>query len=44
MNILVKSGFTFFKDLENGKIILENKFSGLRLLYDEQSGTWETIE
>lgn len=39
MEILYKSGFAFFRDHGNGLIEFENKFTGLRILYDVKSGT-----
>ena len=38
MDILYKSGFAFFRDHGNGFIEFENKFTGLRLLYDVKTG------
>lgn len=38
MDILYKSGFAFFRDHGNGIIEFENKFTGLRLLYDVKTG------
>lgn len=39
MDILYKSGFAFFKDHGNGVIEFENKFTGLRIIYDVKTGT-----
>lgn len=38
MDILYQSGFAFFKDHGNGVVELENKFTGLRLLYNVRTG------
>lgn len=38
MDIIYRSGFAFFKDLGNGMIEFENKFTGLRLVYDTKTG------
>lgn len=39
MDILYNSGFAFLRDLGNGRIEFENKFTGLRLVYDVKTGT-----
>lgn len=38
MDIIYASGYAFFKDLGNGMIEFENKFTGLRLVYDVKTG------
>ena len=38
MDIIYASGFAFLRDCGNGIIEFENKFTGLRLLYDVKSG------
>lgn len=38
MDIIYASGFAFFKDLGNGMIEFENKFTGLRLVYNVRTG------
>lgn len=38
MDMLYKSGFAFLRDLGNGCIEFENKFTGLRLVYDVRTG------
>lgn len=38
MDMIYKSGFAFLRDLGNGKIEFENKFTGLRLVYDVRTG------
>lgn len=38
MDILYKSGYAFFRDLDGGKIEFENKFTGLRLVYNVRTG------
>ena len=39
MDNLYKSGFAFFADRGGGVIEFENKFTGLRLVYDIKTGT-----
>lgn len=39
MDMIYKSGFAFFRDHGNGVVEFENKFTGLRLLYDVKTGT-----
>lgn len=39
MDIIYKSGFAFLRELAPGLIEFENKFTGLRLVYDVKSGT-----
>lgn len=38
MDILYKSGFAFFRELAPGLVEFENKFTGLRVVYDVKSG------
>ena len=38
MDILYNSGFAFFRDHGNGMIEFENKFTGLRVIYDVKTG------
>ncbi len=38
MDMLYKCGFAFFRDMGNGMIEFENKFTGLRLVYDVKTG------
>ena len=38
MDIIYASGFAFLRDLGNGCIEFENKFTGLRLVYDVKTG------
>ena len=38
MDILYKSGFAFLRELDGGKIEFENKFTGLRLVYNVRTG------
>lgn len=38
MENLYKCGFAFLRDLGNGCIEFENKFTGLRLVYDVRTG------
>lgn len=42
MDALYKSGFAFFRELAPGIIEFENKFTGLRIVYDMKSGTRTT--
>ena len=39
MDALYKSGFAFFRELAPGIIEFENKFTGLRLIYNVKNGT-----
>ena len=39
MDIIYASGFAFMRDLGNGCIEFENKFTGLRLVYNVKNGT-----
>lgn len=39
MDALYKSGFAFLRELEPGIIEFENKFTGLRLIYNVKNGT-----
>lgn len=39
MDIIYASGFAFLRELDGGKIEFENKFTGLRLVYDVKTGT-----
>lgn len=39
MDILYNSGFAFLRDLGGGLVEFENKFTGLRLVYDVKTGT-----
>lgn len=38
MENLYRSGFAFFADRGNGHIEFENKFTGLRLIYNVRTG------
>lgn len=38
MDALYASGFAFFRDHGNGVVEFENKFTGLRILYDVKTG------
>lgn len=40
---LVQSGFCFFAELSGGKIILENKYTGLRILWDDETQTYTVL-
>lgn len=39
MDILYRSGFAFLREVAPGVIEFENKFTGLRIIYDVKSGT-----
>jgi hypothetical protein len=39
VDALYKSGFAFFRELAPGLVEFENKFTGLRIIYDVKSGT-----
>ena len=39
MDKLYMSGFAFFRELATGLIEFENKFTGLRVVYDVKRGT-----
>lgn len=38
MDILYRSGFAFLREVAPGVIEFENKFTGLRLVYDVKTG------
>ena len=38
MDNLYRCGFSFFRDLGDGLIEMENKFTGLRLIYNVRTG------
>lgn len=38
MDIIYQSGFSFFRELGDGLVEFENKFTGLRLVYDVKTG------
>ena len=38
MDNLYRCGFSFFRDLGDGRIEFENKFTGLRLVYNVRTG------
>lgn len=39
MDMLYKCGFAFLRELGSGLVEFENKFTGLRLVYDVKNGT-----
>ena len=43
MSALVKSGFAFFCALDDYRTIFENKFTGLRVIYDSRTDSHEVI-
>lgn len=44
MDRLYSSGFAFFRELSPGVIEFENKFTGLRVVYDVKTGTTKARE
>ena len=38
MDIIYASGFAFLREIQPGVIEFENKFTGLRLVYDTETG------
>ena len=38
MDILYRSGFAFLRELGGGLVEFENKFTGLRVIYDTKTG------
>lgn len=38
MDNLYRSGFAFFRDHGNGLVEFENKFTGLRIMYNVRTG------
>lgn len=44
MKTLVNSGFAFLKELNNGEILMENKFTGLRLIFNENTKKYRVVE
>lgn len=38
MDMIYKSGFAFLRELGGGLVEFENKFTGLRLVYDVKTG------
>lgn len=43
MSTLIKSGFAFFRALYEYRTIFENKFTGLRVIYDSRTDRHEVI-
>ncbi len=43
MSTLIKSGFAFFRALDEYRTIFENKFTGLRVIYDSRTDSHEVI-
>jgi len=39
MDMIYASGFAFLRNLGGGLVEFENKFTGLRLVYDVKTGT-----
>lgn len=44
MAALVKSGFAFFAVLNEHETLMENKFTGLRIIYDDRTGNHRVVE
>ena len=44
MDKLYASGYAFFRDHGNGVIEFENKYTGLRVIYDAKTGTTKARE
>ena len=38
--VLHNSGFCFFRRIDDSKVELENKFTGLRVVFNEDDGTF----
>ncbi len=43
MNRLINSGFCFLADLGDHKTLMENKFTGLRVIWDASSWTYTVL-
>ena len=43
ISTLIKSGFAFFRALDDYRTIFENKFTGLRVIYDSRTDSHEVI-
>lgn len=41
MNTLVNSGFSFFAALDEHQTLMENKYTGLRIIFDDRTGRHE---
>lgn len=39
LEVLFKSGFCFFRQIDEKRVELENKFTGLRLIWDAENCT-----
>ena len=44
MKELVKSGFVFFAALDEYRTIFENKFTGLRVLWDDRTRSFVVLD
>ena len=44
MKELVKSGFCFWAALDEHRTIMENKFTGLRVLWDDRTRSFYVLE
>lgn len=43
MDKLMASGFCFLKQISNRKMLMENKFTGLRVIYNSRNDTYEVV-
>lgn len=43
MALLINCGFCFFAELDEYRTIFENKFTGLRLIYDSRTGSHKVM-
>lgn len=41
---LINSGYSFFRQISGSRVIYENKFTGMRLLYDFNFGSYKILE
>lgn len=44
MEILRASGFCFFKQIDEDRQLLENKFTGLLVIYNSKNDTYKVVE
>ncbi len=40
---LIASGFCFLAQISNRKTLMENKFTGLRVIYNSRNDTYEVV-
>ena len=43
-NVLVASGYAFLKELNENETLLENKFTGLRVVFNTSRNSYKVIE